>query len=147
MNRLRYRIRRCRPAMAGMGLIGVAVLSLGPDVNPGSGLVDRLSHAAAYAVLAIVVLMAGDRHGPNRWSLVLLLGVGLAVFGSLLELAQTVVHRDAAVLDGLADAIGVAVGTAVYSIGRTLNERRLRSVTAEVASAPEHRPSGGPASS
>lgn len=147
MDRSRDRIRRWRPAMAGIGLIGVGILSLGHDVNPGSGLVDRLGHAAAYAVLAIVVLMAGDRHGPIRWFSVLLLGIGLAVFGSLLELAQTVVHRDAAVIDGLADAIGVAVGVAAYSIGRTLNERGLRSVIAEVASAPDHGPSRGPISS
>lgn len=33
--------------MAALALVGVVVLSLGPDVNPGSELMDNLGHTAA----------------------------------------------------------------------------------------------------
>jgi VanZ family protein len=118
------RIRGWWPAAAVLVLVGVVVLSLGPDVNPSSQLMDRLGHSAAYALLTAVVLLARDRRGPRRRPSTIVLACCLVAFGTAMELAQATVHRDATVVDGLADAVGVASGVAVYRFVRAVRDQR-----------------------
>jgi VanZ family protein len=118
------RIRGWWPAAAVLALVGVVVLSLGPDVNPSSELMDRLAHAAAYALLTAVVLLARDRRGSGRRPSTIVLASCLVAFGTAMELAQATVHRDATVVDGFADAVGVASAVAVYRFVRALRHRR-----------------------
>lgn len=66
---------------------------------------DKLHHAVAYAVLFLLGRQAGYR---SRWRLPL----GLLALGVAIELAQGAftATRSAEWLDGLADAVGIAVG-------------------------------------
>jgi VanZ family protein len=125
--------------VAGAAVVVLVGLSLGPDVNPGGSVLDRLSHAVAYAALTAVILVARDRHGRSGWRSVLFIALGLMAFGGAMEFAQAAVHRDATVVDGLADAVGIAAVVAVHSLLRLRGNRRERIAPA--------RPSGsGPSS-
>jgi VanZ family protein len=110
--------------VAGLAAVGVVALSLGPDVTPGGEFLDSLSHAAAYAALTAVVLLAMERRAPVRWASIVGVALGLVAFGAAMEFAQAAVHRDATVADGFADAGGVAVGLVVYFIVRTIHYRQ-----------------------
>jgi VanZ family protein len=118
------RTRGWWPAAAVLAFVGVVVLSLGPDVNPGSELMDRLAHAAAYALLTAVVLLTRDRRGPGGRPSTIVLASCLVAFGTAMELAQAAVHRDATVVDGLADAVGVVFAAAIYRFARAIRDRR-----------------------
>jgi VanZ family protein len=108
----------------GITVIGVVILSLGPDVNPTSALLDHLAHVAAYAVLAAVLLTARDPRGAVSWPSMFVLAVGIVSFGAAMEFGQAAFHRDATVADGVADAVGVAVALGTHSFIRVIRERR-----------------------
>jgi hypothetical protein len=77
---------------------------------------DKLVHVAMFAGFGLLWMRA--RPGPGRAARVLAGGVALAI---LSELGQEVpaVHRDADVLDALADVLGVGLGiAAALSLGR-----------------------------
>jgi VanZ family protein len=116
-------------AAAGIALAAVVVLSLGPRVSPWSGFIDRIGHAAAYALLTILVLLAHARVGAGGRGRLsrMVLALGLATFGVAMEFGQAMVHRDAAVWDGLADALGVAIGLGAHSLLRAIHDRRRAS--------------------
>jgi drug/metabolite transporter (DMT)-like permease len=82
------RIRGWWPAAAVLAFVGVVVLSLGHDVNPGSELMDRLAHAAAYALLTAVVLLTRGRRGPGGRPSTIVLASCLVAFGTAMELAR-----------------------------------------------------------
>jgi VanZ family protein len=108
----------------GITVVGVVILSLGPDVNPRSALLDNLAHVAAYAVLAAVLLAARDPRGAVSWPSMFVLAAGIVSFGAAMEFAQAAFHRDATVADGVADAIGVSMALAAYSLVRVIGRRR-----------------------
>jgi VanZ family protein len=116
--------------VAGAAIAAVVALSLGPDVTPGGEILDSLSHAAAYAALTAVVLLATDRRAPgSRWTYVVAIALGLLAFGAAMEFAQAGVHRDATIADWLADAVGIAAAVAVYSLVRVRRGRRAGGVS------------------
>jgi VanZ family protein len=117
-------VRGWWPAAAALVLAGVVLLSLGPDVNPSWELMDRLVHAGAYALLTAVILLARDRRASGRRPSTIVLASSVVAFGTAMELAQAAVHRDAAVVDGLADAIGVASIVAIHQVVRAVRTRR-----------------------
>jgi VanZ family protein len=114
---------------AGAAVLAVVALSLGPDVTPGGDILDSVSHAAAYAALTAVVLLATHRRAPRRWASVVAIALGLLAFGAAMEFAQAGVHRDATVADWLADAIGITVAAAVHSLVRVRRWRRSQGVS------------------
>jgi VanZ family protein len=95
-------------------LTATIVLSLGPAEAPNAfPYEDKLFHAAAYALLTFVILLAGvwrPGRGIGRWpaatgwTLLGVIGLGVA-----LEVIQAFVGRDVSAFDGLADAVGAAL--------------------------------------
>ena len=90
-----------------VGIVVLAVLLLTPgDYLPNVDLWDKLEHGLAFGVVAFTGAVAF----PSRSSL-LCLGFGLPCLGALFEILQIFVPgREAAVSDGLANTIGVAIG-------------------------------------
>lgn len=85
----------------------VIILWLALRPNPGGpdwfDHADKLRHATAFAALWLV----GWRAGGRGW----LLGIGLLVFGGLIEGLQSLTpDREATLADVAADAVGLAVG-------------------------------------
>jgi VanZ family protein len=104
----------------------LAVTILGLTLSPpmrlplqGLGLlqVDKLYHIAAFAALVLPAALLDPR--GLRW----VLPAGLAL-GLVIEIIQPNVGREASALDFLADAIGLALGTA---LGLALRRYRTRS--------------------
>lgn len=99
-------MRRGAAALFAALVAGIFVLALQPQ---GSGPpllphIDKLAHAGAFAVLALV----GARAGLRLWLLALLLltyGVGIEVAQGLFTTT-----REASLADLLADAAGIALG-------------------------------------
>ena len=68
---------------------------------------DKLNHALAYGVLAVVGGL-----GFKGWRSLLMMGIGLVVLGAGLELAQSVIpDRTGSVYDALANLVGVTIGS------------------------------------
>ena len=101
--------------VAGLVLAGVIFLTVGPDLIPGlgSGLLDRVVHAAAYSAAMAAILLARIRpmggHTRRAWIEPLWWALALAILGGVMEVAQGLEGRDADAVDGLANASGVAV--------------------------------------
>lgn len=94
--------------------VGVAVLILAVSLIPGSGMpdtghVDKLLHAAGYAVLAW--LGARGLPATSRTDALGIL-VAVVLFGAGVELLQPLVGRNASVLDAMADLVGAVAGVA-----------------------------------
>lgn len=91
-----------------------------PDVTNA----DKVSHAAAYAVLGLTLAHALHRSGVPRWALwTVALGW---LYGASDEFHQSFVPgRSPDAADWLADAVGVLIGTFAYR--RWLARRGLRS--------------------
>ena len=83
-------------------------------ILPG-GHVDKLVHAATYALLAGLLAITWQRSAgyltPRhlRWA-----WIALAIYAALDELTQIPVGRDGNVADWCADAIGALVGLAIF---------------------------------
>ena len=86
---------------------------------------DKALHAIEYAGLALLVSYAWQAEGIGRgWALVLAIGV-TTLYAASDEFHQFFVPgRDSSVLDWTADAIGGAVGAALFAI---VNAKRGRS--------------------
>ncbi len=91
-----------------MALVAVIALSLLPqETFPETDTWDKLNHALAYGVLAVV-----GGIGFKGWRSLLMVGLGLVVLGAGLELAQSVTpNRDGSMYDTLANFVGVAMGS------------------------------------
>jgi VanZ family protein len=105
-------------------LIWIVVVSLGPvpSAAPEFAWSDKAYHAAHYAVLAGLVLLAAvwrPGRGPGPWAdhapAVVL---GLIGLGAALEVLQAFVGRQPDVVDLLADALGVAVAAGLWLVVR-----------------------------
>jgi VanZ family protein len=90
---------------------------------------DKLLHAAAFLVLALLAARAVHYGFPNRPPLARIgLAVGLSVaIGVLLEVYQLALpDRSADVGDALADAIGALLGGAALVLFRSKSDERYR---------------------
>ena len=96
-----------------IGLVAVITLSLLPqETLPETGMWDKLNHALAYGVLAVV-----GGFGFKGWRSLLMVGSGLVLLGAGLELVQSVTsNRDGSINDALANLVGVAIGS-VATVG------------------------------
>ena len=103
-----------------VGLLAVVALSVLPQgAVPHTGLSDKVDHMAAYAALAL----AGGIAFRGARSL-FLLALGLLALGSGLELVQALIpDRYASGYDILANAIGIALGTASAAATNRLGAR------------------------
>ena len=78
---------------------------------------DKLLHFGAYAGLAFLLAMAWETStGRLNGRHLRLLWAAIAMFAMLDEVTQLLVRRDAELLDWTADAIGAAVGLAVFRV-------------------------------
>jgi VanZ family protein len=96
-----------------VAVLVVVILALMPQLPPTPGIGgDKADHFAAFLVLAVLGVI-----GWRRQSVVLALG--LLGLGAILEALQgtAFIHRDADMLDWLADAAGVVVGLTCMSPG------------------------------
>jgi VanZ family protein len=92
-----------------LAIVCVAALAPGSDA-PSLGIGDKIDHLSAFVALAVAAALSW----PAAWRHAMRAGVGLLVYGALIELAQTQVpgrHGDAA--DLLVDAAGIALGLAL----------------------------------
>jgi VanZ family protein len=66
---------------------------------------DKVQHVAAFLVLGLLAFLAYSRTRP------FLLGLGLSLFGALIEIIQAIptLHRDSDPVDWLADTVAVAL--------------------------------------
>lgn len=79
-------------------------------------LLDKLEHAAAYGLIAILFLCSLRR--PVRPLLLLIVLAALAVVGALDEITQSLVNRYASLVDYAFDLIGIAGACAIFLVRR-----------------------------
>lgn len=86
---------------------------------------DKIQHIIAFVVLTILARAANPAAG--QWKIF----VGLVAFGLLIEAVQTIpaLHRDASMLDWLADGIAVAVTLGALALGRKIVVRCARTAS------------------
>ena len=85
---------------------------------------DKVLHFGVYAILAVLVCWASK---ASSLVSILLAALGCALFGFLDELHQSFIPgRSAELMDGLADALGAAMGCTVYLIVVRLKENYRR---------------------
>lgn len=102
--------------------IAVIVLSLMPGNDvPLGNVSDKYRHAAAYAVLA--VLLSVSFLGP-RLRATLLAFLAVAAFGFAIEFIQPSFNRSFDLYDELANSIGAAIGCGLLLMLRYFTTRR-----------------------
>jgi len=108
------------------------VYSLGPAPSALNAfpIADKVFHATAYGAITLTWLLAAVWR-PGRGGGVLAgdaVGVVIAaiLLGSGVEIAQHYVHRDAQVLDAVADVVGAVAGFAVWGLVRALDRTTPR---------------------
>ncbi len=110
--------------MFAVGVASIVVVSLLPYplVYGAFAVSDKIEHAAAYAVVALLGAI-----GFGGWRRQAMLGAGLIALGGTLELAQTLVPgRLADLADALANGVGVIAGVAAGRlISLALEKRRV----------------------
>ncbi len=90
-----------------------------------TGHLDKLYHLGAFTVLAGLLatnLQLAGGHVTRRhfiW-----LWIAVVAFAAIDELTQPYFHRDASWLDWLADAVGAALGLALFALVRSWVQRR-----------------------
>ena len=106
-----------------IGLFAVITLSVIPQGTvPDPGISDKFAHLLAYAALALAggIACRGSR-------LVIILAAGLLLLGIGLEFVQAFIPgRSASGYDGLANAFGIALGSAAAISTSTIMNRRRR---------------------
>jgi hypothetical protein len=97
-----------------LGVLAVSVVD--PTVvtgRAGGGGLDKLAHAAGYAVLAAAVAWGGRVRGRA----LVVVALVVTAYGAGIELLQTTLSgRTADVADGLANAVGAVVGVVWYHL-------------------------------
>ncbi|OGR29982.1 MAG: hypothetical protein A2091_03800 [Desulfuromonadales bacterium GWD2_61_12] len=101
-----------------------------PEKVIGIKVWDKLSHAAAYALLASLAAQVGLRYFPSRHTAWRWAVAASWLFGLLMELGQGLLTRSrrASLGDILANSVGIF---AVYLVGALLARRRQRPLTEE----------------
>ena len=105
-------------ALLAVAVVSIAILSLlPPDRLPGEVAVsDKLLHALAYGVLAVLAVSSGL--GPAAAF------IAVVIFGLLLEVAQLLSgYRAFEWRDLLADALGATLGIALVVVLRRVRAR------------------------
>ncbi len=104
----RTMVRKLVKATFFIVLVAVIALSLLPqETLPETDTWDKLNHALAYGVLAVLGGL-----GFKGWRSLLMVGLGLVALGAGLELVQSVTpDRDGSVTDAAANVVGVAIGS------------------------------------
>lgn len=85
------------------------------DEAPTLGSTDKVNHVMAFLTLSGLVVLAYPRR-PAWFA-----GIALSLFGAFIEVSQAVpfIHRDADVMDWIADTGAVIVGLAItYGLAR-----------------------------
>lgn len=113
-------------------------LSLAPVWDPDlPGPLDQLPHAAAYALLTILLLALVSRRGTADPStdvvVAVAISLSLIILGCFMELAQAVVGRDVEAADAVANAVGVSVALLAWLIVRAIRRRPLGSTAPQGA--------------
>ena len=106
------RARRAAGALAALMALAILIVCLMPGSDlPKVRLTDKIQHFIAYAALSVPLCVA---LGPRRIAFAFCLA---AAYGGFVELAQALVPtgRSASWLDGLANAIGAALGCGVMA--------------------------------
>jgi VanZ family protein len=102
-------------------LLAMALMSLGPVPQPDlPGTLELLPHVGAYALGTYLLLRVVHRarEAPTDPAKVTLVAAAMVALGVAMELAQRVVDRNVEIADVFADAVGVAVAAAVWSLVR-----------------------------
>lgn len=116
-------MRRWWPPIAWAALILTVSSTPGSDL-PSTGLNDKLAHAGAYFVLALLAARAPIQ--PPRTREALLLALALTVFAAIDEWHQRFIPgRFPDVADWVADTVGVLIGVAGVSYARIALSRHL----------------------
>lgn len=108
--------------------VAVIVLSLMPGQEvPLGNISDKYRHAAAYAVLAVLLSVSflGPRLKPTLLAFLLVAG-----FGFVIEFIQPSFNRTFDLYDELANSIGAAIGCGLLIALRALTTRRATPVPA-----------------
>ena len=115
-------VRKLAKSAFFIGLVAVIALSLLPqETLPKTDTWDKLNHALAYGVLAVVGGL-----GFKGWRSLLMVGLGLVVLGAGLELAQSVTpDRDGSIYDAVANFVGVALGSLALAATNTFLRDRI----------------------
>ncbi len=79
-------------------------------------LLDKIEHAAAYGLIAILFLCSLRR--PVRPLLLLTVLAVLAVVGALDEITQPLVNRHASLADYVSDLVGIAAACVIFLVRR-----------------------------
>ena len=101
-----------------LGILLLSTILTFPMQVEGVKFLDKWEHTFAYAVLVISFLVAFQKNGllqPKNW---LLLLVGCALYGILLEVAQFVFfpNRFFEWFDALANVLGALIGSLIYKL-------------------------------
>lgn len=115
-------IRRWWPPLAWAALILIVSSTPATDL-PATNVSDKLEHAGAYFVLAVLVVRSLlGTPVPKR---ALVLAAGISAFGAVDEWHQQFIPgRDPDPVDWGADSIGAAAGIAAASTARSMWSRR-----------------------
>lgn len=111
----------CILATAGLSLL-IAILTLNTQVNVPSNfaLNDKVYHIAAFGALILPTAILQPRWAPR-------VGLGVLVYGGIIELIQPSFGRSAAWLDFLANSVGIfaglILGTLLLSVARRVRAR------------------------
>jgi VanZ family protein len=96
---------------------------------------DKVAHAAAFAVLGALLVRARPGAGWRQIGAFLLLGAGLGLFDEWSP--RSIPGRSASVLDWVADVIGVSIGLRFGEYIWRLPEFRWFRASAEIARKPD----------
>jgi hypothetical protein len=124
----RFHVLIMRLVFFGAVLFAMVMASLPqPPQIPGQPS-DKVQHIIAFAVLTLLARFGYP--AATGWRLF----VSLAAFGALIELVQTIpaLHRDASVIDWLADCGAVAITLSLMAAVGKVAGNRLRDAAARI---------------
>lgn len=98
----------------------IVALSFLPDTNAAVALVQPVwsdsAHVAVYALLTLITLLLLEGRSPASLRVLILVVVGVSLFGGSIELLQQLVGRTTSVLDGTWNILGAIVGMCGYLV-------------------------------
>jgi len=108
---IRYRALRLAAFWVAMLFAYVSALVPGEEA-PTLGSSDKIDHVTAFLVLTLLARLAYPRR--PEW----LIAIALSAFGAFIEISQAIplFHRDASVLDWVADSGAIVVGLAIAAV-------------------------------
>lgn len=114
--------RLCQIALVGYWLVLVIATHIPSETVPlpGDG-IDKAVHFVAFAVLSLLVaaVWLGRSRPISAWQL-FVIWAGVVIFAALDEWTQDFVGRYTSLADWVADAIGAAIGLALFALFRVV---------------------------